>query len=69
MGILEKYGRICIESWNKDPMTKEISDAIQNIMQNVKSRQIELENMPSPYKECLQEKYLMLVSRDLFRKF
>ena len=50
MGILEKYGRICIESWNKDPMTKEISDAIQNIMQNVKSRQIELENMPSPYK-------------------
>ena len=36
MGILEKYGRICIESWNKDQMTKEISDAIQNIMQNVK---------------------------------
>lgn len=50
MGILEKYGRLCIESWNKDPMMKDISDAVQSIMQNVQSKQVELENQPSPYR-------------------
>lgn len=50
MGILEKYGRLCIESWNKAPMMKGISDAVQSIMKDIQSRQVELENQPSPYR-------------------
>lgn len=50
MGILEKYGRICIESWNKDSMMKDISDSVQSIMQNIQSKQVELESLPSPYR-------------------
>ncbi len=50
MGILEKYGNFCIESWNKNPIMKDIFDAVQSIMKNVQSKQVQLENLPSPYK-------------------
>lgn len=50
MGILEKYGKYCIDSWNKDEKLKGISDFVQSVMKDIASRQIELESRPSPYR-------------------
>ena len=50
MGILEKYGKYCIDSWNKDDKMKEISGFVQSVMKDIASRQAELEAQPSPYR-------------------
>lgn len=50
MGILERYGKYCIESWSKDVKMKEISDYVQGVMKDISSRQAELEAQPSPYR-------------------
>lgn len=56
MGILEKYGRFCLDSWAKDKTMKDISDKVQIIMHNVEARHVQLENLPSPYKRVTPRK-------------
>lgn len=56
MGILEKYGRFCLDSWAKDKTMKDISDKVQGIMHDVESRRVQLEGMPSPYKRVTPRK-------------
>lgn len=56
MGILEKYGRFCLDSWAKDKTMKDISYEVQGIMNDVESRRAQLEGMPSPYKRVAHRK-------------
>ncbi|MGM9767306.1 MAG: hypothetical protein ACI3Z0_02425 [Candidatus Cryptobacteroides sp.] len=50
MGILEKYGDLCLRMWARDPEMKSISDKVQQVMTDIQQNQLELENRPSPYK-------------------
>ena len=56
MGILEKYGKFCLDSWAKDKTMKDISDEVQGIMHDVESRRVQFEGMPSPYKRVAPRK-------------
>lgn len=56
MGILEMYGRFCLDCWAKDKTMKDISDTVQGIMHDVESRRVQLEGMPSPYKRVAPRK-------------
>lgn len=56
MGILEKYGSCCIDSWRGEQRMKEISDEVQDVMKDIALRQEQLENTPSPYQRVMLHK-------------
>lgn len=51
-GILKRYGKACIEEWDKDPNMKSINDTIQSILRNVNENEAELMKQPSPYQHA-----------------
>lgn len=56
MDILNRYGKILHEIWNKNSRMKEIDDTVQEIIRNVNSKESELNLIKSPYKKIETKK-------------
>ena len=62
MDILNRYGNILHEMWNKIPRMKEIDDTVQNIIKDVESKSVELGKLQSPYKSVPKKKVPFYIS-------
>ena len=53
LSILEQYGEFLNKEWNNDPKMKKIHNNVQNIIQEINSKESELMKTPSPYKKVV----------------